>query len=628
MKNKKRNIYSIIICFCLALIISLLIECVIFNFHAIRYKQYTSKELKILDTKNIEEKNRYYITTSDDAKIILEGDNSYVYKIKIDYEYEADFSWDIISTDQYGNQKVRTHSSAAILNTTVRKVGANSKKIELIFHNKNMKINKITVSNSINFNFYRIIVMTFTLFLLMILYLYRKYWFANLHRTFLLVSFVTGLLVIFVTPVSMYTSWDDQVHFSRSYTLLDGKESKWTFAGRYFNHLLIGSQDRFHSLEDIKEYKSFLNQNNTKESMIRVHNDDSSIDYNEFVYLSFGIGLKIGKILNLNFTSMIYLAKILNLLLYIMIFYFAIKIAPYGKRILFVISLFPINIYLASQFSYDSTITAGIMLGMASFLKLRSLEKVDNKYLLIFILSILWASLPKAVYSPLLLLLLLIPKEKFYNKKVSMIMKTGTVLLFLVMMSSFVLPVLLGQMSEGDARIEGTSVSGQFKHILSNPFNYAKILLVSTMKYSRSMFFGYDALSRMGYLTSDGMWWFDLSNFVTLFLLLYVTFTSKIDQKIMSNFLKITLIILLIIIWCLVWTSLYLSWNPVGSTVITGVQSRYFIPILFPVLLLFIPLGKKEKKNDKIMLNQFLLLVVPVLILMYNLFFIIIKFYK
>lgn len=628
MKNKKKNIYSIIICFCFAFIASLLIEFVVFNFHAIRYKQYNNKELKIIDTKNIEENQGYYKTISDDAKIVLEGDNGYVHKIKIDYEYEADFSWDIISTDQYNNQKIRTHHNAAILNKTVRKVGNCSQKIELFFHNKDLKINKITVSNSLELNFYRIIVMTFTLFLLAILYLYRKYWFANLHKTFLLIALVTGTLISFVTPVSMYTSWDDQVHFSRSYTLLDGKESKWSFAGRYFNHLLIGSQDRFRSSEDMKEYKKFLNENNTKESVISVHNDDSSIDYNELVYLPFGIGLKIGKILNLNFTSMIYLAKILNLLLYIMIFYFAIKIAPYGKRILFVISLFPINIYLASQFSYDSTITAGIMLGMASFLKLRELEKVNYKYLLVFIFSILWASFPKAVYSPLLLLLLLIPKEKFNSKKTSSMIKVGIIILFLVMMSSFVLPVLLGQMSAGDSRIEGTSVSGQFKYILSNPFNYAKILLVSTLKYSRSMFFGYDALSRMGYLTSNDMWWFDLSNFVTLFLLLYTAFTSKVDKKIMNNLLKISLIALLIIIWCLVWTSLYLSWNPVGSSVITGVQSRYFIPILFPLLLIFVPLGKKEKKDDKVMLNQILLLMIPLLILMYNLFFIIIRFYK
>lgn len=628
MKNKKKNIYHIIICFCFALLVSLLIEFVFFNFHAIRYKQYNNKELKIINTKNIKESQEYYKTTSDDAMIILQGDNSYVHKIQIDYEYEADFSWDIISTDQDGGQKIRTHHNAAILNKTVRKVGNCSKKIEINFHNKDMKIKKITVSNLLNINFYRIIVMTFTLFLLVILYRYRKYWFSNLHKTFLLVSFVTGVLIILVTPVSMYTSWDDQVHFSRSYTLLDGKESKWSYAGRYFNHLLIGSQDRFRSEEDIKEYKKFLNRNNTKESIIKVHNDDHSIDYNEFVYLPFAFGLKIGRLFSTNFTTMIYLAKILNLLLYISIFYFAIKIAPYGKRILFIISLFPINIYLASQFSYDSTITAGLMLGIASFLKLMTLDKVDNKYLLIFIFSTLWASFPKAVYSPLLLLLLLIPKDKFKNKKNSTMIKTGVIILFLVMMSSFVLPVLLGQATAGDARIEGSSVSGQFKYILSNPFNYAKILLMATLKYSRSMFFGYDAMSRMGYLTSDSMWWFDLSNFVTLFLLLYTTFTSKIDKKVMNNILKISFITLLIIIWCLVWTSLYLSWNPVGSSAITGVQSRYFIPVLFPLLLIFVPISKKEKKSEKPTFNQILLLMIPLLILMYNIFFIIIKFYK
>lgn len=31
----------------------------------------------------------------------------------------------------------------------------------------------------------------------------------------------------------------------------------------------------------------------------------------------------------------------------------------------------------------------------------------------------------------------------------------------------------------------------------------------------------------------------------------------------------------------LIWTALYLSFTPVGNTSINGVQSRYFIPLLF-----------------------------------------------
>ena len=37
---------------------------------------------------------------------------------------------------------------------------------------------------------------------------------------------------------------------------------------------------------------------------------------------------------------------------------------------------------------------------------------------------------------------------------------------------------------------------------------------------------------------------------------------------------------------CLIWTALYLSFTPVGSLVINGVQSRYFIPLILPLLII------------------------------------------
>lgn len=628
MKNNKKNIYCVLLYFLVALVCSVFLEVFAFNFHAIAGKKYVDKKLELIATENIEKKGNTYVTMSDQSKIILKGDHTYIEKIKFEYETEHDFSWDMIALDEYKNEKIRTNKNASILDKAVRRVGNNAETIELIFHNKDVKIKNITVSNEMFLNIYRIITMTITLFLLLILYRYRKYFFYNLHKTFLLLSLTIGLLLIFVTPVSMHTSWDDQVHFSRSYTLLDGKKSDWSFAGRYFNHLIIDAEDRFKSYEEIKDYKNFLNKKNTTESTIRVQNDDHSIDYNELAYIPFAIGLKLGRVLHFRFTTTIYFAKILNLLFYITLFYFALKILPYGKRIMFVISLLPTALYLATQFSYDSTVTAGIMLGISSFLKLRELDKINYKYLLLFIFSVLWATFPKAVYAPLLLLILLIPKEKFATKESERFIKIGTILLFLVMMSSFVVPVLLGQMSAGDSRVEGTSVSGQLICILKNPFSYIKLLGISSVKEAHEMFFGYDALSRMGYLTTKYMWCFNLSNFVTLFLLLYTVFTSRIDKKGMDNLFKMVLLFLLIIIWCLVWTSLYLSWNPVGSTVITGVQGRYFIPLLFPLLLVFIPIGSPPKRKDKLLMNEILLLVIPMFILVYNIFFVIFKFYR
>ena len=48
-----------------------------------------------------------------------------------------------------------------------------------------------------------------------------------------------------------------------------------------------------------------------------------------------------------------------------------------------------------------------------------------------------------------------------------------------------------------------------------------------------------------------------------------------------------------------IWGSLYVSFTPVGSTTINGVQNRYFIPLIMPLLLLLMTNNVKVNLNDK-----------------------------
>ena len=50
-----------------------------------------------------------------------------------------------------------------------------------------------------------------------------------------------GCIYIVSTPISAYTSNDDQVHFHNMYTLLDGSTTEWTYASRYYDKLLLGA---------------------------------------------------------------------------------------------------------------------------------------------------------------------------------------------------------------------------------------------------------------------------------------------------------------------------------------------------------------------------------------------------
>lgn len=619
MKNRK-SFVTVLLIFVIALIISFAAEILIFNRNAIFNNTYNEK-LKVIRTKGFTKKNNYYVSNNDDSYILLKGNKKYVNKLSFNYHSEYDFTWDYIASNK-SIQKEESNCVSGIIDKTVRKIDIKDlNAIKLKFHNKGIKVSNFTASNNLLINIPRLILIFLSLFLFIVIIKFFPYIKNNIDKTFVFIGVTFGFLFIILTPVCLVTSYDDQVHFHRMYTLLDGKSSNWTYAGRYFNHLVIGNHEKYKSYEEIKLYKQFLNENNDKKSEIKVDNMDSNIDYTDLIYLPFSIGYKIASVLGFSFVNCIYISKLFNLIFYIIIMYFAIRIIPFAKKIVFFIGLLPTNIYLASQFSYDSTITAGVIISFAAFLNIRNNEKVDLKNLLVFVLGITWASLPKVIYCPLLLLLLFIPTSWFNSKNQAKIIKIGIIILFLLTMSTFVLPVLTSSVA-GDSRVEGTSVAGQFKHILSNPLSYGKLLVIETIDNFDSMFFGYNTFSRLGYLNGD-TYFFDLSNFVLLFTILYLTFTDAIDKRVIDKKQKLILSILLIGIWCLIWSALYLSWTPVGAPRISGVQSRYFIPILVPLLIMFIPNSKKTSARISCWLYA-----IPILILSYSSLFIVLSYYK
>ena len=54
---------------------------------------------------------------------------------------------------------------------------------------------------------------------------------------------------------------------------------------------------------------------------------------------------------------------------------------------------------------------------------------------------------------------------------------------------------------------------------------------------------------------------------------------------------KLSLGAILFVVLGLIWSALYLSYSPVGSTHISGVQARYYYPLLLPLMLI---LGNKR----------------------------------
>ncbi len=591
MKNKK-SILFILTVLIISFIISILFDVLIVNREVLGKESDNNPE--IVEMKGIEKEESEYITKTNNSYITFRIKDGYINKLSFNYEYKEKFYWNIEYLNH--NKKINTsYVSSQLLNKSIKKVDKNVDEITVIFKNKNIKLSKFRINNDIYYNWNRILIVTISIFILLIVLKFRNYFKNNLDKLFIIVALSFGLLLIIMTPKTPYNSFDDQIHFRNVINIFQSKTYKMSYAEQI---VIDGTNTRdldcFSTNEEKTElYKSLDKLHKSSKDRTIISNPGSNL-FTKVVYLPYTIGYKVSNSLNFSFVTCVIISKLCNLLVYIFIFYLALKYSKYGKKIIFVLGLLPTNLFYASQFSYDPTITAGLILAISMFINLLSEEKINKKYLILFIISIVWACLPKAIYCPLLLLLLFIKNKKFDSKKQAIIFKSIIVFITILLLYTFILPAATGALS-GDSRGGNTSVTEQLKFIISNPVFYTKVLLKHTYSTLGDMFLGPLNFITFAYLLSYDF--FEPLYIFYLVFFLYIIYTSARPTNDFNLKIKLILICELIIMWVLICTALYLSFTPVGENGISGVQNRYFLPLLLPLAYILIPSGNRKEKN-------------------------------
>lgn len=605
----KNNLVKLII---ISFFFSLFLEIIVFNFKVLRYNNKYKAE--IVSTDGFIKKDGYFVSDKKSSSITVKLKDNYVSKIEFIYKYRHDFNW---------NSNDISSTSSVLINKATKKINIKDSKLKLSFNNKGIKIKDITVNNKIYFDITRFLVMFLTMVVTIILLVYKDYFAKYKEKAFLIISLTSGILMINSLPNCLYLSWDDSTHFMNANKFIssDSMEYSKTFdilkKQDYINYQTFSTKE-----ERTRLYKSLDNLH--KETKYKRLIGEYSNKYNKLVYFPFYLAFKIGSIFNISFIFSFIMAKVFNLLAYIVIFYFAIKISRRYKNYLFLIGLSLSTIFLATEFSYDPTITASIILAFSLYSNMLEDKKINNKYLLLFVLAVIWASLPKAIYAPLLLLILFLPNNKFKDKKTAITIKSLIVIITLLLMSTFVLPMLIGGVA-GDARGGNTNASEQFRLIITNPFRYSKVLLRFLVVDGPKLFISVSALSNISYVSYlIGNKILDFTSLIFYLLLMYVLFSNRVEEKYLNNKTKILYGVMYLLIFALISTALYLSFTEVGSSNIAGVQSRYFLPLLPFLLVILTPTIKKVKK-DNYELKEGLLLVTPFILLMMVIFVLVLK---
>lgn len=589
MKNKFKKLVIIL----LFLLLSFVLEIFVFNF---KYFSLSSSD------KGIFKLNNYDIIQKDDRVLIdVNIENKYINKLIVNYTTKEDIDINIKYNKYIEYNNVQEFSFSDKLdnevNQEITNINSKVKSLTLDYANSdNLKINSIIIDNNFTINYLRIFFAFSVLCLIYFIYRFYKNGANNdlLYKYFILFGFIIGLNLIILQPSTTYYSWDDQIHFSNTLEIIGG-DIKWNVAESNMVAFSPIGRGSINSLEEQINQIHYLNGGINDSGFTT--SSSNFIPYNKIVYIPMAIGYYFCKFVGLPFIICFKFGKFMNLIVYLLLMGYAIKLSNYGKRLLTVIGLIPTNIFLATQYSYDPTVTAGITLSLVCIFNLffDKDSKVDFKTILIIIISMLIGTFPKAIYIPILLLLLFVPNNKFLSKKNSLYVKGGIVIICLLMLYTFVFPTVSSDNVAGDIRGGNTSVSEQLRLIIKYPIDYLNVLKNTALASFSDKTFNNDLIGNYSYINKIS------TNLYYLFFifLIFVGITDIEDNNL--SFLKRVIILVFIVgIIILIWTALYLSFTPVGLNYINGVQARYFIPLLFPLILCFQTNRIKNEIDTKI----------------------------
>ena len=326
---------------------------------------------------------------------------------------------------------------------------------------------------------------------------------------------------------------------------------------------------------------------------------DSSFVYTSpfYVYIPQTIGITLGRLLHLGGMVTYYLARFLNFIFYIIAFYFALKILPFGKTAFAVIGIFPIAVQQSISASSDVFINAVSFLVLANALKMiYSKEKIQTSQIVAFlILSVLLAPC-KLIYFTLPFMALLIPKEKLPSKPLRIATKC------LIPIASFITMVIVEFSNIANHMAKetgGTYMSDTPTYSIHYIFTDTKdfiLLVLRTLKEYFSFYLNTTISGSLGSVqisTSSVL----VVIFCVLLVLALIPVSKKTDNFRVTEADKLLSALIFTGTAGLVVLSMFGSWTPNNFDLIIGVQGRYFLPLL-PLLIPIAYTNKLKASSD------------------------------
>lgn len=405
-------------------------------------------------------------------------------------------------------------------------------------------------------------------------------------KTFLILASVFGLLMVFIMPPLMVP--DEAVHFYRAYQVGEGDIFSENRDGE------VGGM--VPQIPSVSEGTPGLFPRVPTTQLLSQRIDESFVAfptsalYTPVSYVPQAVGINIGRVIYGSIGLMLTMGRIVNLACYIVLIYFAVRLAKKGKWVYVTIGLFPVAIQEAASISTDA-LNIGLCLLFIALLQnlFYQREKITTHQIWMLILLALSLGLTKQTNLILLLPLLFLPRHLFgsLGRKLKIAVPI-TFAGFLIAGAWYIAAAHVYNDLNGAAAVglQGVDPASQLRFLLTNPFDFI-ITLIQTFviegfkQIAISDFLWFSMHSILSWLTYK----LPLTFVILGYVLLVVTLLYDEDKQHEKHLFPGLIFTATFFISLLgIGTALYLVWTSVGATQIAGLQGRYFLPMI-PLLI-------------------------------------------
>ncbi len=392
---------------------------------------------------------------------------------------------------------------------------------------------------------------------------------------------VLGAVYFWLCPLGMAP--DETNHFYRAYEISCGG-----WASQHMGEDGVGGNYLPAALQDYHNPSAEID----KEEIAELHYGNTAL-YAPVSYLPQAVGIRVARMFTGNVQKIFYAGRLGGLLASMALCLWAIYLMPFGKKILFLIMAFPMSMQEMASMAPDGFTIALSMAFLAYLFRLRCREGgIGKKEMALVGLMGLVIALCKIVYVVLLLLVFLLPREKFTGKKQAMLFQFG------IPSIAFAVNLIWLKISSGYLIefMPGVSSGEQVKYVLGHLPSYCAVVM-NTLRMWGTEWVKTMVGSVLGALNvsiSEIVW--------VAFLVMFVYEVCNCRKMAWKARRRDWMVFVLIFLSgaALICTSIYVQWTAVASEVIAGVQGRYFIPIL-PCLAMAVVCGfhlREQKQGE------------------------------